>query len=100
MVQGFEGVKDQSISARKTPLHGPELQGCYPTLGSFMSSQDSREFPFSYHDNRRTLRDISLFNHVSMRGEKKSYETLITTLQHERRQRRSRTLGCGAKEVL
>lgn len=70
------------------PLHSVVWDyAVLPVWASSCLSQEPRDFPFSYHDNRHTLKDISVFSHVSMRRKSGHHEMFraITTLHLERK---------------
>lgn len=74
---------------------------CPPSMSFFMSLQEPGEFPFSNHDNRHTLKDISVFSHVSMSEKNRTLWNVQShyTLKGNHIFSMSCTVGCGAQEV-
>uniref|UniRef100_A0A3B4Y110 Testis expressed 36 n=1 Tax=Seriola lalandi dorsalis TaxID=1841481 RepID=A0A3B4Y110_SERLL len=70
MVKGGKRYSSMSNDGRNCLLilsHSPVFS-CIKLPFSWVSSQESREYPFSDHDNKKSLKDnISVFTHVSMK---------------------------------
>uniref|UniRef100_A0A3B4UTQ5 Testis expressed 36 n=1 Tax=Seriola dumerili TaxID=41447 RepID=A0A3B4UTQ5_SERDU len=89
MVKGGKRYSSMSNDGRNCLLilsHSPVFSIKLPF--SWVSSQESREYPFSDHDNKKSLKDnISVFTHVSMKRNPRHNEMFrsITSSHLERK---------------
>lgn len=96
-IKAFLQRKKKASSYFILPFCCLRLQ-CPPIVNFFMTLQEPKEFPFSNHDNKHTLKDISVFSHVSM-SEKSWHVQSHCTLKRNHIFSVSCTVGCGAQEV-